>query len=159
MKANEYVVCCGKCKKEFPILISLPLIEISRIYGSINKFFVCPFCKSEPDKVFLEGKKIFLHFEAPRFLIEKEIRKAVKRTIRHSPFKWRRIKPIVDKVMQTAIQDWLAKREKLNFREWEDYALNHPSLKYFDESLVSALLDIFGSEKNLNYYYFWIINE
>jgi hypothetical protein len=71
---------------------------------------------------------------------------------------WKRIKPTIDRIFEDKIRiEWFSKihTQCETFVEFEDKCLNFPSLKFIPEGYHKIILRIFGSEKNLNYHYFW----
>jgi len=75
---------------------------------------------------------------------------------------WRRIKPTIDRIFMDKIREiWYSKihSESETFAEFEDKCLNFPSLKFIPESYHKIILKVFGSEKNLNYHYFWFFQS
>jgi len=74
---------------------------------------------------------------------------------------WMRIKPTVDRIFMDKIREiWFSKihSDCETFTEFENRCLNFPSLNFISEVYHKVILKIFGSEKNLNYYYFWLFS-
>ncbi|MCD6577992.1 hypothetical protein J7L48_00785 [bacterium] len=75
--------------------------------------------------------------------------------------KWKKIEHIIHQIFVRDIYPkWI--NEKMNFqtfKEWEEHCLNFTSAKYISNAYINIILSVFGSIKNLNYYFFWKLNE
>jgi len=73
---------------------------------------------------------------------------------------WKSIKDVIDRIFEGKIYSiWWNEVRCEPFREWEDRCLNFPSLKFIPEAYHKIILKVFGSEKNLNYHYFWLFTS
>jgi len=76
--------------------------------------------------------------------------------------KWKKIERKIDSVFsRKIIPIWVneLRNSSENFKEWEEKCLNFESFKFFTQQEIKILKQVFGSEKNLNYYYFWELNR
>ena len=74
---------------------------------------------------------------------------------------WRSIEDSVHRIFfKEIIPIWLRERNNFQtFEEWELFCIRFNSFKFLPPAYHNSILRVFKSERNLNYEFFWMLNE